>query len=1128
MPRIFDNIDQQLLPALETTLASSHRADFCVGYFNLRGWRQLDAHIEKWSGGDGECCRLLVGMQDLPEKELADALAIIKRDGDLDNQTAIRLKKNLAEHFRRQLMLGAPNDADEIGLRRLAAQIRSNKVVVKLHLRHPLHAKLYLLFRRDPVYPSIGFLGSSNLTFAGLSKQGELNVDVTDHDACEKLAQWFEDRWSDRWCIDISKEIAEIIDQSWAGTNLIPPYHIYIKIAYHLSQEAREGMIQHRIPKDFQDKLFDFQAAAVKIAAHHVQKRGGVLLGDVVGLGKTMMATALARILSDDLSLETLIICPLNLVSMWEDYCHDYRLPSAHVLSYSKVLSKLRDLRRYRLVVLDESHNLRNREGKVYKEISDYLQKNDSKCILLSATPYNKDYLDLANQLRLFVPADQDLGIGPQRLLQEKGELEFIREHQCGVRTLAAFEKSTYPDDWRELMRLYMVRRTRGFIKDNYAKTDPDNGRKYLLFSDGTRSYFPDRVPKKATFRVDESDPTDQYAKLYAPDVVELINKLDLPRYGLGNFVSAQSKIKASPTAEERAVLDNLSAAGTRLMGFCRTNLFKRLESSGFSFLLSVERHILRNFVYLHAVENGFELPIGPQDAAILDTRTDDTDETHGLNLEGTPEPQASSSIRSESDFRKRAAEVYAVYSSNLRSRFDWIRPVFFRKDLAESLLRDSRALLRIFDKCNSWDPGKDAKLSALLRIVKEKHKNDKVLIFTQFGDTVEFLRKRLEPEIGANRLGAATGETKDVTNLVWRFSPVSNRKRDKIPPQEELRVLIATDVLSEGQNLQDCAVIINYDLPWAIIRLIQRAGRVDRIGQKSDRILCYSFLPADGVERIIKLRSKVSSRLRQNAEVVGTDEAFFDDDRNNKVVADLYNEKSGLLDGEDDGEIDLASNAYQIWKNAIEADPSLKKTIPDMSNVVYSSRRKSADTEGKSGVLVYLKTPSGSDALAWLDEQGVRVTDSQHRILKAAECEPSTPAVRRLPNHHQLVEQAVKGLAEEEKSIGGGLGRPSGARFRTYERLKRYADQVKGTLFDSQLLQRTMEDVYKYPLRETAAENLNRQMKTASDDDSVVRLAMTLREEGRLSVIQENGDEANDTQIICSLGLVEGGPDGN
>jgi len=139
---------------------------------------------------------------------------------------------------------------------------------------------------------------------------------------------------------------------------------------------------------------------------------------------------------------------------------------------------------------------------------------------------------------------------------------------------------------------------------------------------------------------------------------------------------------------------------------------------------------------------------------------------------------------------------------------------------------------------------------------------------------------------------------------------------------------------------------------------------------------------------------------------------------------------------------------------------------------------------------------------------------------LRAAECEPGTITVPRLPNHHALVETAIKQLAEEEKTIGGGLGRPSGARFRTYERMKRYADRVKGTLFDTQPLQRTLEDVYRYPLRESAADALNRQMKSGADDEAVVNLAMSLREEARLSVIQEDGDQESDTHIICSLGL--------
>jgi len=1129
MPRIFDNIEKSLLPALQETLAVAERADFCVGYFNLRGWRHLAQHVDRWAGGDGQCCRLLVGMHVTPTDELRRALRSHEEDA-LDNQTAIREKRRIAEEFRSQLTFGIPTNEDESALRQLADQIRATKLVVKVYLRHLLHAKLYLLHRQDANNPVTGFLGSSNLTLAGLARQGELNVDVLEHDACNKLLDWFEGRWRDRWCIDISKELVEIIDESWAGERLVPPYHVYLKMAYHLAQEARAGLAEFRIPAIFGKTLFDFQIAAVKIAAHHLNRRGGVIIGDVVGLGKSMMATALAKVFEDDYHTETLIICPKNLVPMWEDYVHRYRL-HAKVLSLSRVLTELPEkTRRYRVVLIDESHNLRNKEGKRWKVIRAYIERNDSHCILLSATPYNKTYLDLSAQLSLFLRADADIGIRPEKLLAELGgEHEFIRRHQSPVRSLAAFEQSTDPDDWRDLMRHYMVRRTRGFIMQHYSQAD-ERG-KYLQFADGTKSYFPKRVPKNLTFAINDADPADPYARFYSATVVGTINALKLPRYGLGNYLDDKSKIP--PTPHQDKIIDGLSRAGTRLMGFCRTNLFKRLESAGPAFLLSIERHILRNFIVLHAVENGLDIPLGTQGAELLDTRYYDEDPEDAMAADvdddtvvDDPEVSTATSngLRTEADYRERAAKAYTAYGSSFKNRFKWLPSSLFLKSLAQDLQADALAMIDVLKTCGEWDANRDAKLAELVKLIKTRHGKDKLLVFTQFADTARYLKSRLAA-LGIKNLEEATGESADPTALAWRFSPQSNGKRDKVSTADELRVLIATDVLSEGQNLQDCAIIVNYDLPWAIIRLIQRAGRVDRIGQQSDRILCYSFVPADGVERLIKLRARVRQRLVENKEVVGSDETFFDDDKDDELIRDLYTEKNGILDDDGDTEVDLASYAYQIWKNATDADPTLAAKIETMPNVVYATKAHAPSPAAPNGVLIYMRTAQGNDALAWMDEAGKAVTQSQLTILKAAACAADTEALPRSEHHHTLTGAGLAHIVEEEKSFGGALGRPSGARFKTYERLKRHRESLcdKRDLFITdeyaRRIDRALEEIYRHPLYQSATDTLNRQLKSGIDDHKLAELVLTLREDGRLCAVGERQDE-REPHLICTLGL--------
>jgi len=978
---------------------------------------------------------------------------------------------------------------------------------------------LYLHYRPDPHSPTIAYLGSSNLSLGGLRKHGELNIDVMDHDACNKLVRWFEERWGDPFSVDISEELAEIIENSWAREAPVSPYHIYVKMAYHLAQDARTGLREFRIPNDFSDQLFDYQTAAVKIAAAKLNRNGGVIIGDVVGLGKTLMATTLARIFEDDHGLETLIICPKNLVGMWEDYRQRYRM-RATVVSLSEVQQRLPQLRRHRLVLIDESHNLRNREGKRYRAIADHIAKDESRVILLSATPYNKSFLDLSSQLRLFVSEEKDLGIRPEFFLRVLGgEAEFLARHQCPVRSISAFEKSESTDDWRELMRLYLVRRTRSFIKENYATYDSERQRHYLTVGNTDRFYFPLRVPKTVKFPIDRKNAGDQYARLFGVDVENAVNGLNLPRYGLGEYVI--DPLPAAATPAEKTVVANLNRAGKRLKGFCRTNIFKRLESSGYAFTLSLDRHILRNYIFIHALENGLPLPIGTQDIAILDSTVTDEDELWNETDEDDSGAQAEEAAAAAAgrSYLARAEVIYDAYAKDYASRFKWLPAGFFTDMLRDDLQADADALVAVLATTGPWDPAADRKLEALERLIQKKHPDEKVLVFSQFADTVRYVERQLTSR-GVRRLASVSGSDDDPTSIAHRFSPVSNGRRNEVSTGEELRVVLATDVLSEGQNLQDCAIVVNFDLPWAIIRLIQRAGRVDRIGQKADTIRCYSFLPADGVERIIQLRTRVRQRLRNNGELMGSDEEFFDDEKTKAALVNLYTETSGALDdADDDGDVDFSSYALSLWNQAISHDPELEALIPALPLAAYSTKSHDPAPGSPDGALVYVKTSEGNDALAWVDGAGNVVTESPRAILDAAKCEPTTPAVSRLDQHHEIVSRAVHTVIETEKSVGGELGKPSGARYKTYHRLKRLSNSNAGTLFESADLSKAIEEIYKFPLLESATDTLNRQLRSDIADDELGALVIALRQDGRLCRVSDE-ETHGEPQLICSLGL--------
>ena len=1094
MPKIYDNQESTFLSGLGDALSRSHRSDISVGYFNLRGWKKIANFVNEYKGGEDHQCRLLLGMYG-PDYQFKKELL----EDDIckvDNQLARNLKYKTIENFKKQLILGIPSNEDEKGLRLLAKHIKEKKVVVKCFTRHPLHAKLYLTFNKKEFAQKIGFLGSSNLTLAGLEKQGELNIDILDQSSCEYLLQWFKDKWEDQYSLDISDDIIKIIEESWAGESLYRPYDIYIKMAYHLSEDARRGLTDFFIPKDLKNTLFPFQSAAVRIATHHVMNKGGVLIGDVVGLGKTLQAITIAKILEEENGWQTLILCPKNLRAMWEDYLAKYVL-RGRVLSITEVQQKLPDLRRYHVVILDESHNLRNRYGKRYQVIKDYIANNDSRCILLSATPYNKTYKDLSSQLGLFLNPDGNIGIRPENFLRKNG-----KSFQGLESSLKAFDESDHPEDWQQLMSLFLIRRTRTFIKHNYGKKDTSG--KYYLDVNGRKNYFPHRIAKTVKYSID-----GQYKRLFSNEVIETINTLKLSRYDLGKYKKSNLE---NLTQKEKELFKDLERARSHPKGFCRVNLFKILESSGFSFLQSIQRHILRNCIFIYAIDNDKDLIVKGSGSDIVTNAFSEEDEGGFTGFSEEKELDDPQYFLTKLDlFLEKAKDVYKQYKNQGSKSIRWISSRYFNEHLKKDLKQDTERLIDLLQKSRKWNPEKDLKLKKIEDLLKNECDVKKVLVFTQYKDTAKYLKSELQSR-GLKKLTLVTGGMENIQSLIRRFSPKSNDYPIQDKGEEEINILIATDVLSEGQNLQDCHVVVNYDLPWAIIKLIQRVGRVDRIGQESREILCYSFMPDEGLEDLINLKSRIKRRLKENAEVIGTDESFFEDDK--QVIIDLYNEKSEILEKEVFNDVDLPSQALGIWEEAIQKDPSLEEKIKNMPDVVHSTKKHLNSND----VILFAKSHI-TNYLMYLNKDGKILTENQIKILKMAECRPETKPLQKQEGHYGVIRKGLRAIEKLMVSIDmvGRLGGIRNPRRKVFELLDKFLKEENRDEYIKQL----SDDIYKYSLSNDAENTLNRMFRRKISDRDI--LSFIIERDKNETLLNKKEEKRMDEKprIVCSMGLV-------
>ena len=424
-----------------------------------------------------------------------------------------------------------------------------------------------------------------------------------------------------------------------------------------------------------------------------------------------------------------------------------------------------------------------------------------------------------------------------------------------------------------------------------------------------------------------------------------------------------------------------------------------------------------------------------------------------------------------------------------------------------QDLKEDTENLINLLKNSSEWDPEHDLKLKELEELLINQKNIKKAIIFSQSKETAKYLYCELSRR-GLKRIGLATGGMDNIQQTIKSFSPRSNNT--SINPKDEVSFLIATDVLSEGQNLQDCNTVINYDLPWAIIKLIQRVGRVDRIGQESDEILCYCFMPSEGVEELIRLKSRIQHRLRENAEVIGTDEQFFQDEE--QVLLDLYSEKSEIVDREILEDMDLPSYALEIWNKAIKSDPELEKKIIDMPNSVHST--KSSNDESNR-VLLFAKSHVTNNLLE-LDENENIVTENQKEILEKAACDPDASSQKKMKNHYKIIGSGLGKIEEglEKINMVGRLGRKS-------PRKKSY-DLFDGILNKSEGDELIIDDIYTYPLLSDTENTLSRMFRRAVPAQTMME---HIRERFRNETLvnkKEAQRMSEKPQIVCSMGLVK------
>lgn len=994
---IIDNRKEILVDHINRILSSTEAARFAVGYFFLSG---LTSIADKLKGVKE--LRLLIGnttnretLEQLAEgyrrlelvKDAAEAQAYPKR------AEAKRMATETAENVRSSIELMDQTDEGENLVREMVRMIEDKRLKVRIYTKGRLHAKAYI-FDYGTVFDGAGkpverhekgiaIVGSSNLTLAGVTHNTELNVVVQGNDNHDELVRWFDELWEQSQ--DFDEALMQEMKQSWVLAP-VRPYDIYMKTIYSLVRDRLEGEDDKDILFDSEIKrqLADFQKTAVRQAIQIIKDYGGVFVADVVGLGKSYIGAAIAKHFERSYHARPLIICPAPLVDMWERYNEVYEL-NARVLSMGYLKEDdnntvgllLRDTRfRDRdFVLIDESHNFRYPDTQRYKVVQQFLSTG-KRCCLLTATPRNKNAWDVYYQIKLFHKDDKtDLPVDPPDLRQ------YFKLVEKGERTL--------PD----LLSNLLIRRTRnhilrwyGFDAETHQPVDPAKFNEYLagkrrayVIVGGQHQFFPKRQLETIEYSIE-----DTYKGLYQQirgylgkprkhqTLKPIPDELTYARYGLWHYV-----VKTKQSQEPYA---SLHRAGINLRGLTRVLLFKRFESSVYAFRESIRRLIAVHERFRDALSQGV-VPAGDEAQDIL------------------YEPNGAE----EKDLMDTLRQVTGRYNI---ADFDKDR-------LLEHIEHDITLLKKIFKLVEPITPEQDDKLQVLkARLAERPLQDGKRLIFTQYADTARYLFDSLNPGGKAQDIDVIYSGDKSKARVVGRFAPKANPEYHLAPGECELMTVIATDVLAEGLNLQDCDKIINYDLHWNPVRLIQRFGRIDRIGSEFDVIYGFNFLPETGIEKNLGLQQKLHNRIQEIHDTIGEDSAILDRSEmlNEEAMYAIY-EKSGrqlsLFDDEK-GELLDINEAEEMLRQMRRDNPAEYERIASLRDGIRTVKPSSI-----RGNYVFCQA-GRYQQLFLLNEKGEVVTTDIPRILGIIKCNPTLEGLPLPKGYNETVMRVKRQFAEE------------------------------------------------------------------------------------------------------------------